>query len=417
MPIVTLNQHADTPARRELLPGVALTYLYDRSRDSKKTNTPGQDFIAYCHAGDRLAFAVCDGVSQSFYGELAARFLGERLVDWLLARDMATLGEEGRFDEMLTLALNEWTDEASALVRVKPINPALPPIVRNALERKRENGSETMFVAGLIDFAGQILTACWMGDMRLWLWGQDGGAITFPEAAWETRERWSTRLGPKRGSGAGTPRTLQRTLEEVIRVTVHSDGIGNRAGELATISLAQINRIAAELSAAPASDDLSILDIRLRGQTPDDPDNEPLPAPVLRQPDPAEATLIWDEQPTAVGYRVEVTQDQHQWTVDVPTPAYFLPPEIGVGTVFRAQALTEDGTPGLWSAPFTLHPPTLAPPETKATFVSQAHSPTTTPIVTAVRPFRLAPIMILVLIEAAVIAIGWIVLRMQELRG
>lgn len=416
MPIVTLNQHMDTPARRELLPGVALTYLYDRSRDSKKTNTPGQDFISYSHAGDRLAFAVCDGVSQSFYGELAARFLGERLVDWLLARDMATLRAEGRFEEMLALALNEWTDEASALVRVKPINPTLPPIVRDALERKRENGSEAMFVAGLIDFAAQHLTACWMGDMRLWLWDQEGQAIPFPEAAWETKERWSTRIGPKRGSGAGSPRTLQRPLSGVARLTAHSDGIGSRAGELATITLAQINRLAAELAAAPASDDLAILDIRFGEGAADEPNDGPLPAPVLRQPDPAEATLIWDAHPEAVGYRVEITQDQRQWTVDVPTAAYFLPPEIGVGAVFRAQALPADGTPGLWSTPVTLHPPTLTPPpEPKA--AAYVQPPTVAPVVAGMRPFRLAPIMILALIEAAIIAIGWIVLRVQALRG
>ncbi|PJF34425.1 MAG: hypothetical protein CUN49_15725, partial [Candidatus Thermofonsia Clade 1 bacterium] len=81
--VITLNQETDTPARRERIGKVMLTYLYDRSRDSQQAGARGQDFIAFCGNEKRLAFAICDGVSQSFYGDLAARFLGEKLVAWL----------------------------------------------------------------------------------------------------------------------------------------------------------------------------------------------------------------------------------------------------------------------------------------------------------------------------------------------
>src|SRR3954454_2627255 len=118
MPTVTINQDTDTPARREITPIAALTYLYDRSRDSKKNNAPGQDFIAFRCTDSRLIFAVCDGVSQSFYGDLAARFVGERLVNWL--------AEQTSFDDSFPQRLNEvmraWTEEATPLVQGKPLS-------------------------------------------------------------------------------------------------------------------------------------------------------------------------------------------------------------------------------------------------------------------------------------------------------
>ena len=58
-------------------------FAFDRSADSIKANEPGQDYIAIIAADDRIAFVLCDGVSQSFYGDLAARILGDQLVTWL----------------------------------------------------------------------------------------------------------------------------------------------------------------------------------------------------------------------------------------------------------------------------------------------------------------------------------------------
>src|SRR4051812_28143375 len=98
---ITINQDSDTPARREITALATLTYLYDRSRDSKQGNAPGQDFITFRCEGQRLAFAVCDGVSQSFYGDLAARFLGEQLVSWLSEADLTRQDFGAALDSLL----------------------------------------------------------------------------------------------------------------------------------------------------------------------------------------------------------------------------------------------------------------------------------------------------------------------------
>lgn len=163
--LITLNQDDDTPARREYIGSAALTYLYDRSRDSQQAGARGQDFIAFWGNARRLAFAVCDGVSQSFYGDLAARFLGEKLVAWLAELPFPT--EPDAFCAALSAQLAAWQPEAEALVMAHPLRPDLPPMLRDALLRKRENGSESMFLAVLIDHAVGSFAACWMGDLRL----------------------------------------------------------------------------------------------------------------------------------------------------------------------------------------------------------------------------------------------------------
>jgi hypothetical protein len=389
MPIVTINQDTDTPARREITPIAALTYLYDRSRDSKKNNAPGQDFIAFRCTDSRLVFAVCDGVSQSFYGDLAARFVGERLVRWL--------SEQTTFDDTfprhIDAVMRTWTDEATQLVQSKPLSINLAPMVRDALERKRENGSEAMFVAGVLD--PQQLVVCWMGDMRLWLWNDANEPIDLPGAAWLTKERWSTRLGPKNG----VPRTAVVPLDGVARITIHSDGVGSRAPELSTISLEGMDQLAEELSAAPTSDDVSILDI-----SPSVAQAPVLAAPTPQMPDPREPVIQWEQVPNAGWYRLALTAggSGRQWTVDTANTTFFLAPSFA--GLLRVQALANDTIPSEWSEPISVGVVEAVPAEAVAEEDVAAPLP---PVITARRPFRLNIVMMGALLLAAVLTVGW----------
>src|SRR5262249_27706193 len=160
------------------------------------------------------AFAVCDGVSQSFYGDLAARFLGEELTRWLFDLSRPQLDAVVKHDQVADTPFTR-TDRATKLIQSKPLSANLPPMVKDALIRKRENGSETMFVSGLIDQEAKELIVFWMGDMRLWLRDAAGNSVELPDAVWDTKERWSTRVGPKNGK----PRSAVVPLEEVARIT------------------------------------------------------------------------------------------------------------------------------------------------------------------------------------------------------
>jgi serine/threonine protein phosphatase PrpC len=396
MTIVTINQDTDTPARREVLPGLVLTYIFDRSRDSKKNNAPGQDFICYAHNDDCLAFAVCDGVSQSFYGDIAARYIGEHLVTWLAG---TTISNDEAFAAELDQKLNAWVEDGNALVQAKQLKPSLPPMLKDALERKRENGSEAMFIAGRIDLKAKQLALCWMGDMQFWLWDKHGAAME-TEAVSETKDRWSSRIGPKSGATHGSAYSMVKSLRGITRLTVHSDGIGSRTDALRTISLASLDQLVIDLGAAPASDDVSIFDVAFQTVK----IGEPLPSPILQQLQLQETTLLWSEIPEATAYRVRLETSTAQWTVDVPSNTYFLPVELATqGVTCGVQALSNEHPPGVWSEPLVVQ---LSPVEV-ATMNGDS---VTLKLVIPKPPFRFTPILVLSLILAAVLSIGWIVL-------
>lgn len=344
--IITLNQHTDTPARVEYFDTVRLTYLYDRSRDSRNGNASGQDFIAFTSTENRITFALCDGVSQSFFGDLSARFLGEKLTAWL--RDLPFPPNEEVFATLLSDALQSWQPEAAELVEQQPINPTLPPIVRDALDRKREYGSETMFVAGMIDIAAKVLYACYFGDMHLYLFDASNARFALPNATLDTRERWSSKTGIRNG----TPHTAIVPLTDDLRIVAHSDGILSRADALARLTPELLNNLARDLASAPASDDISVLEIAF---VPSPASDAPLETPKLRQPSPHEAVITWDVVPHAAWYRANLEVGKHRFTVDVDSPTLFLPVRGLVGEhSVRVCAMSESGSHSAWSEPITL---------------------------------------------------------------
>lgn len=58
-------------------------YAYTPSAESQSNGEKGQDALILQEDGKRFIFAVCDGVSQSFFGDLAASFLASHIVQQL----------------------------------------------------------------------------------------------------------------------------------------------------------------------------------------------------------------------------------------------------------------------------------------------------------------------------------------------
>lgn len=195
----------ETPLQTVDRPHYQLRYAYTRSGDSQQAGEPGQDFLAVSHSDQRLCLVLCDGVSQSFFGDLAAEFLGRALLGWL---EQALPGSmrPGALTEELTCRLTEWTAPATALVAAHPLPAGLPPLLETVLEQKRARGSETTFVAGRVDLPGAEwprgrLVVAAMGDSRIRLWQASGGGEGRPEEVPVTdqpcsaRDRWSSRTG------------------------------------------------------------------------------------------------------------------------------------------------------------------------------------------------------------------------------
>src|SRR6059058_2909451 len=111
---VSLPQDSETRLTPLRTPVGTALYLYVRSVDSVNANTIGQDYVTFRYRGNDLAFAVCDGVGQSFMGDLAARLIGDELVEWLLTIKRPVSPE--RFSKDVAEALNGMTGRTAQQV-------------------------------------------------------------------------------------------------------------------------------------------------------------------------------------------------------------------------------------------------------------------------------------------------------------
>src|SRR5579885_2646318 len=147
---VQVPQDRETPARLERADWIAWRYAYARAAETAGAGELGQDYLAFAVDETAFVFALCDGVSQSFYGDLAARLLGDALCDWLaaagsIAHDRAAVAHE------LTAHLEELTGEATRSLANQPLPETVPRRVRDVLVQKRGLGSESTFVCGRIE--------------------------------------------------------------------------------------------------------------------------------------------------------------------------------------------------------------------------------------------------------------------------
>lgn len=247
-------------------------YGYARSADCQGFDGRGEDFLLVRSDERRLAFALCDGVSQSFQADLGARFLGERLVRWIwegLPPDSGAAAVERELD----LLLRELAPLATEELRRAEIPPDTPARLRKVLEQKRGEGTESMFVAGLVDpGAGRVVLA-WMGDSRARLWGPDAEVTGVLGDSRHTGERWSSRLGP-----VGRPHVYIGPLAPLRCVVAYSDGLAQLDGAAAPPASDQ--ELTGLIMAGAAKDDVSYVEVTLK------PGAAPAcdPPPVVRAP-------------------------------------------------------------------------------------------------------------------------------------
>ena len=254
---VAISQDRTQPLTRLRLSKGAVRYMYDRSSDSKATGEPGQDYLTFCCASDQLVFAVCDGVGGSFLGNLAARFLGDHLIEWLSVYPSLVKTEQLQRD--LSRCLRELVGSASHLIENYPLPNDLPPIVREVLEEQRAYGSEAMFVCGRIEWPDRYtprqVALAWLGDAELQVCDRSGRWRRFLGTA---AERWSTSRGPR-----GDLQALTGPADDVARIIGYSDGLRSLADDLRLLPDNMLDQALVRLARDPRNDDLSLIDIAL----------------------------------------------------------------------------------------------------------------------------------------------------------
>lgn len=248
-----IPQDVETPLTAiQIAPGTAL-YLYHRSIDSIEASTIGQDYLTFKYSHDNLTFAVCDGVGQSFMGDLAARLVGDHLVSWLWDIDRPKSSK--RLEEDIKKSLNHLTQTGAKETNTFQLPPDLPLMLVQALELQRQYGSETMFVAGrlaLRESEGWIVL-CWLGDAAVAAVDINGELVNLGPQG-HTSERWNATTGVK-----GNLHAWVGSADHVARVAGYTDGF-----EVAHAPTdAQLADLVQKWKDSPPSDDATLFDLRL----------------------------------------------------------------------------------------------------------------------------------------------------------
>lgn len=333
-------QKRETEVTRKERPIYFYRYAYNRSAECMHNDDPGQDYLTSKDDGTRLVFVLCDGVSQSFFGDVAASFLGDKLVDWLWDKQSIDARE---IETMLQQFWAALVREATERVAFTALEDGIPDMLRSVLEEKRASGSETMLVAGLVDFTQRKAILLSLGDMRLRVWDKNKNEITNELGlSPNTNERWSTLRGP-----IGTVHVKELPFDRFHSIAAYSDGLARLDKvPLFRLSDGMIQESIKLSLESPASDDISFFELRF-GKAPPDPKR--LIAPVAKVIDHKGAkALSWNKIPQATAYEILVrSAGQHR--IRVAETSWVIPNElISAENHFQIRAWCED-EPGEWS--------------------------------------------------------------------
>ena len=315
-----VNPETETPPQVVRGKNYSYRYAYARSADCRVENEVGQDFLVFYETEDAFLFALCDGVSQSFFGDIAARVLGDGLMEWL--GQSPTTSNLSLLQKSLSAFLGGLTEPGNAAVQKYAIPTDLAPMLQEVLEEKRALGSESTFVCGRIDMPsealpqGRVLLA-WMGDSRLRFWGGGGERTSELGDTFHTNQRWSTKHGPVNGE----PHIHIMALTDshgkhaIQRLMAYSDGLALIDNIDATVSNFRLNDLIYKEWKSSTSDDVSFLELWL-DKLPDIVDKEPskkVSDLTLKQGDNQRVTLNWKRVPRAISYEVVLRNQKTQY--------------------------------------------------------------------------------------------------------
>lgn len=334
---------SDQPVERHASGDFFCRFAYNRSTDPAMVNEPGQDYLAFELQNNRIIFAVCDGVSQSFIADLAAEYLGQALMDWFSVYNYENQTED-ELRSGLTKYLQDLIIPATEKINSYSLPEGISITLRNVLERKRSQGSQSMFVAGLVDKPNDCILLAWMGDSRLRLWDTKPAEVTYELGdTFHTSERWSTDRGM-----LGELHAVVLPASQISCLAVYSDGLSS----LDPIPLYHISDHALQeailaTGEEPASDDTSFLQVWLT-KIPATPIS--LPAPQARLEKNGESFQIhWEPVAGSTRYEVRIAADRvrRRFTQDLTwiLPNDWVSPDQ---TFFQVRAWHEN-EPGLWS--------------------------------------------------------------------
>lgn len=266
--MLELPQDRETPLQKADEKVFSYRYASSRAFETRTAGDCSEDYLVLRHNERVFAFAMCDGVGQSFFGDLAARYLGKALMDWIW-NDIPRITDAGVISAILSRHLSGLTREASQLVSNHPLPPGIPGMLKEVLDQKRTRGSESTFVCGRVDLPGPgfpcgRICLAWLGDSRVRLWGPRGEHILGNDS-FKTEERWSTRCGPVSGKPhAFAAPIVQNGSRLFTTLLAYTDGLASLDSCEQTPTAPALLGLINEAQRSPYSDDITILDLSWR---------------------------------------------------------------------------------------------------------------------------------------------------------
>lgn len=355
-----VNPRTETAPLTRSRTGYTYRYAYARSAASRASGGTGQDYLTFREGPAWFAFALCGGVGQSLFGDVAARVLGDGVLRWLEGVT-APVGAP-RLRELLVGTLQRLTEGASRWVEEAPPSEELSTIPQKTLDQNRALGGQANFVCGRLDLPGPTfpqgrLLVAWMGDSRLRFWGPYGERTGELGDTFQTEQHWSTAWGPVRAWPwvHATPLVGDDGRPEVVRLLAYSDGLSPLDNQHQVLSDIDLQDLIATAGESLTSDDASVLEVWLG------PPPESLRKQVLPSVKGFEARLEgsrlqvrWRSLPGAHRYQVEVWGGDGTRGIDTASTGWTSEP-LPPGTYqVRARGVDAASNAGYWNKPETI---------------------------------------------------------------
>ncbi|WP_239617467.1 hypothetical protein [Cohnella mopanensis] len=260
--LIQLPQQSETALRQVRQPSWTYRYGYSRSAESAASGDPGQDYLSFAESESSFIFALCDGISMSYFGDIAAKYLGDRLIEWLGQLEDGRNGIS-ELEQSLERYLKEITDQATRSLERHRIPSRIHGLLREIILDKKAKGSASMYGCGRIDLPckafpeGRIVLA-WQGDIRLRVWKDGLERTSLLGDRFDTRQQWNSVLGPV----GGKPNLLYDDLRSWKEgaVLLYSDGL-KAIDAWERFTHEKLEGVMKQEAAHPSSDDISLLHI------------------------------------------------------------------------------------------------------------------------------------------------------------
>ncbi|MFC6551967.1 hypothetical protein [Cohnella cellulosilytica] len=260
---IQLPQSSETPIQLRSGPNLQYRYGYARSSECREADEPGQDYLTFVESEESLSFVLCDGVSQSYYGDFAAKFVGDRLLEWLLDGEAYATETPSEWQRRLNRYMCEVAADAEERLKVREVSPDMHEWLRDVLAEKKKRGSATMYCGGRIDFPGTQfpdgrLLLAWQGDIRCRIW-REREELTQDLLGnkFRTDQQWNSVVGPI----GGMPHLIYSSLLQggtKGELLLYSDGF-QALDRYPSVSDMPIQELFSNEAGHPSSDDISFL--------------------------------------------------------------------------------------------------------------------------------------------------------------